>query len=372
MTDLKVMTIVGTRPEIIRLSTLIPKLDLETNHLLVHTGQNYDYNLNDVFFRDLELRAPDYFLGVDASTLGTVMGETISKSEKILAKERPDAVIILGDTNSALAAIVAERMHIPVYHLEAGNRSFDRNVPEELNRKLVDHIASFNLPYNDYSMRNLLGEGIHPRTIQKTGSPIAEIYEKYKASIFDSQVLRRLDLTPSAYFLVSIHRQENVDTDSRLTQVLDGLRALRDTFELPVLVSTHPRTRAKLQERSALNFEGIIFHEPFGYFDYNNLQRNAFCVVSDSGTISEESSIIGFPAVTMRDSMERPEAMTTGAILMSGLEADNLIRCVQYATKRGQTSEVPEGYDVKDFSERVFTFLLSTYKQHRRWANLIR
>ena len=372
MKRLKVVTIVGTRPEIIRLSRLIPKLDEHTDHILVHTGQNYDRQLNDVFFEELELRQPDYYLEVDTSSMGAVMGDTLRKAEEVFLRERPDAVMILGDTNSAIAAVVAERMHIPVYHMEAGNRSFDNNVPEELNRKMVDHVASFNLPYNDYSMRNLLNEGIHPRRIQKTGSPIAEIYEYYRTQIDSSGILNQLDLETDSYFLISVHRQENVDIPDRLSLVLDCLRALRDEFGLPVLVSTHPRTRAKLSALSQDDLGEIIFHEPFGYLDYNKLQENAYCVVSDSGTISEESSIAGFPAVSLRDSIERPEALETGSTILAGLDVSTLLSSVRLATLGLAPSQIPEGYEVQDFSERVLRFLVSTAKKHHSWAGIRR
>lgn len=367
MKKLKVVTIVGTRPEIIRLSALIPKLDKVTDHILVHTGQNSDPNLNDVFFKDLELRNPDYYLDVDTSSLGSMMGDTLKKSEEIFKKELPDAVMILGDTNSAIAAVVAERMHIPVYHMEAGNRSFDANVPEELNRRMVDHVSSFNLPYNDYSLRNLLAEGIHPRRMSKTGSPIPEIFEKHRDKIKARETVDRLGLDVGKYILVSVHRQENVDLPHRLEAVLQALTAIRDHFRLPVLVSTHPRTRARLEVENNLSKDGITFHEPFGYLDYNNLQMNAFCVVSDSGTISEESAVLEFPAVSIRDSIERPEALETGAIILTGLDRENLIRSVELAT-RGHGTALPEGYQVLDFSERVIRFLFSTASLNSQWA----
>jgi UDP-N-acetylglucosamine 2-epimerase (non-hydrolysing) len=372
MGKLKVVTIVGTRPEIIRLSMLIPKLDKYTDHVFVHTGQNSDPKLNEVFFQDLELRQPDYFLNVDTSSMGAVMGDTMRKAEEVFLKEKPDAVMILGDTNSAIAAVVAERMHIPVYHMEAGNRSFDNNVPEELNRKMVDHVASFNLPYNDYSMRNLLNEGIHPRRIQKTGSPIAEIYSAYKNKIEASSILGEVKLSRGGYFLVSIHRQENVDLPIRLELVLDCLRALRDHFEMPVLVSTHPRTKVRLAALSQENLDGIVFHEPFGYLDYNKLQANAFCVVSDSGTISEEASIIGFPAVSIRDSIERPEALETGAMVLTGLSVSNLIQSVELVRDQTAIATMPEGYEITDFSDRVLKFVFSTSRLHHQWSGLRR
>ena len=370
MKKLKVVTIVGTRPEIIRLSRLIPKLDEFTDHVLVHTGQNYDRQLNEVFFEDLELRKPDYFLNVDTTSFGTVMGDTLKKAEEVFLKEKPDAVMILGDTNSAIAAVVAERMHIPVYHMEAGNRSFDSNVPEELNRKMVDHVATFNLPYNDYSMRNLLNEGIHPRFIHKTGSPIREIYEHYKANIMESTILERLGLRESAYFLVSIHRQENVDSRERLKSVLDSLVDMEAQWGLPILVSTHPRTRKRFHDEGMESLPGFIFHEPFGYFDYNKLQLFAKCVVSDSGTIAEESSILGFKAVTIRDSVERAEGLETGSLVLSGMSSRGLINAVALVTQRMSVPAIPAGYEIEDFSERVLTFLFSTCAIQAAWRGL--
>lgn len=369
MKKLKVVTVVGTRPEIIRLSALIPKLDRFTNHLLVHTGQNSDPNLNDVFFQDLELRSPDYYLNVDTSSMGSVMGDTIKKSEELLKRELPDAVMILGDTNSSIAAVVAERMHIPVYHMEAGNRSFDANVPEELNRRMIDHISSFNLPYNDYSLRNLLGEGIHPRRISKTGSPIPEIVDKFREKIMAREILGQLGLDSQKYILVSVHRQENVDVPHRLDAILRALSEIQRHFNLPVLVSTHPRTRARLDFESRSSAEGITFHQPFGYLDYNNLQMNAFCVISDSGTISEESAILEFPAVSIRDSIERPEALETGSIILTGLKVESLVRSVELATA-GPSTSMPEGYETLDFSERVIRFLFSTASLNAQWAGL--
>ena len=370
MSKLKVMTIVGTRPELIRLSRLIPKLDEHTNHILVHTGQNDDPKLSQIFFDELEIRKPDYFLKVDTTSMGTVMADTIRKSEELLLKEKPDAVMILGDTNSAVAAIVAERMHIPVYHMEAGNRSFDANVPEELNRKLVDHIASFNLPYTEHALRNLLAEGLRPRRICVTGSPIREIYNHYRQKIESSSALQDLSLTQGKYFLVSVHRQENVDSPERLKLVLECLTAVRDTWNLPVLVSTHPRTKKRLEEIGSKEIQGIDFHEPFGYFDYNQLQKNAKCVISDSGTISEEAAIIGFPAISFRDSMERPEALDAGSVVLSGLDPTNLLSSIKIVLEDKGAAEVPFAYEVADFSSRVLKFLHSTALQHKSWLGI--
>jgi UDP-N-acetylglucosamine 2-epimerase (non-hydrolysing) len=369
---LKVVTIVGTRPEIIRLSRLIPKLDEYTDHIFVHTGQNSDPKLNEVFFEDLELRQPDYFLNVDTSSMGSVMGDVLKKSEEVFLKEKPDAVMILGDTNSSIAAIVAERMHIPVYHMEAGNRSFDNNVPEELNRKMVDHVASFNLPYNDYSMRNLLAEGIHPRFIQKTGSPIREIYEHYKDKVAASTAVEDLGLTPGGYFLVSVHRQENVDLPERLEKVLDCLVAVRAKWNMPVMVSTHPRTRVRLDALGRGDLDGITFHEPFGFLDYNKLQLEAKCVISDSGSLSEESAISGFRAVSLRDSSERPEALEFGSMILTGLSVDGLMANIEAECLLVRDNSLPEGYETTYFSTRVLKFFLSTADKHQDWKGIRR
>lgn len=369
MKKLKVVTVVGTRPEIIRLCMLIPKLDKYTDHILVHTGQNYDPMLKDVFFDDLGVRAPNYYLDVATTSLGAVMADVLRKSEEVFISEEPDAVMILGDTNSAISAIVAERMHIPVYHMEAGNRSFDNNVPEELNRRMVDHIASFNLPYNDFSLRNLLSEGLDPRFIQKTGSPMAEIYQHYKSKIQASNVLDVLGLKRGQYFLFSVHRQENVDEIGRLEKVLDCMKAVRDSWGLPIIVSTHPRTKAKLLGLKS-GADDVIFHAPFGYLDYNKLQLESKCVISDSGTLAEEAAIQGFRAVSLRDSTERPEALESATMLMSGLEPNNLLRCIQIALESEKDKSVPAGYEQKGFSDAVINFLFSTVGQHRDWKGL--
>lgn len=371
MKRLKVLTIVGTRPEIIRLSALIPKLDEYTDHTLVHTGQNYDAQLNDVFFDDLILRNPDYYLEVETGSPGIVMGQTLAKVEQLISELKPDAIMILGDTNSAIAAVVAERMQVPVYHMEAGNRSFDKNVPEELNRKMIDHISTFNLPYNDYSYQNLIAEGLHPRFLCKTGSPIAEIFAKHRNRILKSDVLNRLGLMEGEFLLVSIHRQENVDSLSRLKTIFSSLEQVANRFNRTLLVSTHPRTQKRLSQSGLESVAGLRFHEPFGYLDYGRLQLGAFCVISDSGTIAEESSIMGFPAVTIRDSMERPEALEAGTIVMTGLEAENIVNSISLVTEhRSLESRSPEGYEVENFSEVVLKFLFSTAHLHKKWSNL--
>jgi UDP-N-acetylglucosamine 2-epimerase (non-hydrolysing) len=368
-----IVTIVGTRPEIIRLSRLIPLLDETVNHIFVHTGQNTDPNLTDIFFDELKIRKPDYFLDVNTASLGSVLGDTLIKVEEIFIKHKPNGVAILGDTNSSIAAVLAKRMQIPVYHMEAGNRSFDENVPEETNRRMIDHAADFNLPYTEHARRNLLNEGLHPRRILLTGSPMKEILEHYKKAIDASSILDSLKLKKNEYFLVSAHRQENVDSEIRLTNLLESLSGISETWKLPVVVSTHPRTRKQIQSLSGFkDIPNVLFHEPFGFFDYNKLQINAKCVISDSGSISEESSILGFPAITIRDSMERPEALDAGSIIMTGLRKAEVLAGIETAISLAEKFErtVPRGYEVVDFSKRVTAFILSTVWRHHEWASL--
>ena len=371
----KVMTILGTRPEIIRLSRVIDLLDKSVDHVLVHTGQNYDHSLNQVFFDDLGLRPPDHFLEVDTSSLGNVLGETIIKTERVLLEESPDAVLVLGDTNSCISAVMAKRMRIPVYHMEAGNRCFDENVPEETNRRLVDHVADFNLVYTEHARRNLLAEGLHPRRILLTGSPMREVLEHNLYQIESSDVLERLGLTPQGYFLVSAHREENVDSQERLRLLLDCLEAVYATWRLPILVSTHPRTRKRLQALDGFEEnEGVSFHQPFGFHEYNRLQMQSVCVLSDSGTVSEESAILGFPGITLRDSIERPEALDAGSIMMTGLVPADVCQAVSIVApldgNRPPDSSMPAGYEVTDTSTRVVKFMLSTIGRHAQWYGL--
>ena len=365
---LRVVTVVGTRPEIIRLSRLIPLLDTVADHLFVHTGQNTDPKLSDIFFSDLDLRQPDQYLDSDVTSFSTLMASVITSTERIVNEFNPHAAVILGDTNSAISTIVFERMGVPVYHLEAGNRSFDSNVPEELNRRLVDHVATFNLPYNDYSLRNLLAEGKHPRFLAKTGSPIREIYEHLKLRIEASTVCDDLSVAPGNFMVASIHRQENVDFPDRLALCIDSLGALSREHNLPVLVSTHPRTRLRLEKSQTVLPDGVRFHEPFGYLDYNKLQMEAKCVISDSGTISEESAILGFPAVTLRDSMERPEGLI-GRFAISGLASNNVLQAVDWVLKSRQYA-TPEGYEESHFSHNVVNFLVSTVHLAKSWKGL--
>jgi UDP-N-acetylglucosamine 2-epimerase (non-hydrolysing) len=368
------MTILGTRPEIIRLSRVMALLDKHVNHVIVHTGQNSDFELNEVFFRDLAVRPANHFLNINRASLGRILGDVLIKSEEVLTSESPDAVLILGDTNSAFAGILARRMKIPLYHMEAGNRSFDFNVPEEINRRIIDHISDFNLVYTEHARRNLLAEGVHPRRIYLTGSPMREVLDANRAGIATSDVLDRLDLEPEKYFVVSMHRAENVDIRPRLTQLLEALNRLSRDSGWPVIVSTHPRTRQRLEAIGIESSGSVRFLPPFGYHDYLRLQTSAFCTLSDSGTISEESSILGFPAVTIRSAMERPEAMDTGHIVLTGLDADTIVRAVQLVTESRNVDRqqpIAEEYQISNTSLRVVKLLLGTAKLGHVWDGII-
>lgn len=376
---LKVMTILGTRPEIIRLSRVMARLDAFCDHRIVHTGQNYDYELNEVFFEDLGVRRPDHFLGTGGGTLGETLGKILIESEKVLAAERPDAVLILGDTNSAIAALMARRMKIPVYHMEAGNRSFDRNVPEETNRKVVDHIADFNLVYTEHARRHLLAEGLPHRRIYLTGSPMREVLEHYRTRIEASDVLQRLGLAPRGYFIVSLHREENVDSGERLGELVGALSELAVRYERPLIVSTHPRTRKRLEALGVEADARVQFMKPFGFHDYNHLQKNAFCAISDSGTIAEEASILDFPAITPRDSIERPEALDTGSIMVTGLGRAAVLRGVEVVTRlfaaraeHGLACPLPDDYAIANTSERVVSLILGTAPLSNGWDGIRR
>ncbi len=368
----KILTIVGTRPEIIRLSRVIDLLDRTVEHVLVHTGQNRDYHLNGIFFDELGLRRPDHHLGIRTDSIGTILADVLVQTEAVLLAERPDAVLILGDTNSSVAAIIARRMQIPVYHMEAGNRCFDLNVPEETNRRLVDHVSDFNLAYTEHARRNLLAEGLHPRRVHLTGSPMREVLEHYRDRVDASTVLDRLGLTAGQYFVVSAHRAETVDDPGRLADLLGCMAAVRRTWDLPMLVTTHPRMRARLAGHAAADLAGITFHEPFGFFDYVQLQRKARCTLSDSGTISEESAILGFPAVTLRDSIERPEAIEAGSMIATGLDPAGVVAAVRSVTAGPAPSACPAAYRVDDTSQRVLGIILSTVRRHHEWAGIRR
>lgn len=378
MDKLKITTVLGTRPEIIRLSRVMALLDEHADHRIVHTGQNWDYELNEIFFSDLQVRKPDAFLGVDTSSLGTVLGGILIETEKELKVHRPDALLVLGDTNSALAAIMARRMKIPIYHMEAGNRSYDRNVPEETNRRLVDHISDFNLVYTEHARRHLLSEGLPHRRIYLTGSPMAEVLGHYRDRIEASDVLARLGLDEGRYFIVSLHREENVDSRPRLRQLVAALNRLAGTYAMPVVLSTHPRTRQRLDALEGVEFDPLIRDlKPFGFHDYNHLQMKAFCAISDSGTIAEESAILDFPAITPRDAIERPEALDTGNIVVTGLDERAILEAVDLVTavhrdrrKSGIRPPIPADYTITNTSERVVKLMFGTARLSNGWDGI--
>jgi UDP-N-acetylglucosamine 2-epimerase (non-hydrolysing) len=347
---LKVMTIVGTRPELIKMSRVIAELDKYTNHVLVHTGQNYDYELNQIFFDDLEIRKPDYFLEAAGANAAQTIAQVIAKSDEILQKEAPDAVMLYGDTNSCLAVLSAKRRKIPVFHMEAGNRCFDQRVPEELNRKVLDHLSDVNMVLTEHARRYLLAEGIRPDMIFKTGSHMPEVLNYYLPKINQSDVLTRLGLEPRNYFLISAHREENVDSLDVLADFLDTLNALVTKYEFPVIVSTHPRTRKRLEKIENITLsDKILFSNPFGFLDYIQLQMQAFCVLSDSGTITEETSLLNLPAITIRNAHERPEGMDAGVLVMSGLKRDRVLDAVKLITTQFSESSKPI-LDVADYA----------------------
>lgn len=334
MNKLKVMTIVGTRPEIIRLAEVIKKCDKYFEHILVHTGQNWDYTLNDVFFKELELREPNYFLGVVGNDLGETMGNIIAKSYQILAIERPEALLILGDTNSCLAAIAAKRLKIPVFHMEAGNRCFDQNVPEEINRRIVDVTSDVNLAYTEHARRYLLNEGMRKEYTFVTGSPLPEVFHKYMPKIDKSDVLIRLNLKEKNYFLVSAHREENIDNDTNFEQLMTALNYVAEHYDMPVIFSTHPRTWKRIEQKGFQFHKNIIQLKPFGFYDYNKLQKEAFCVLSDSGSLAEESNIMRFAGVSIRTSTERPEAIDKGSVILGGITSTSITQAIDLITKQ--------------------------------------
>lgn len=330
---LKVMTLVGTRPELIKMSRVIAELDKQTHHILVHSGQNYDYELNQVFFEDLDIRKPDHFLGAVGDTAAQTIAQVIAKSDELFELEKPDALLLYGDTNTCLAVISAKRRKIPVFHMEAGNRCFDQRVPEELNRKVLDHLSDINMVLTEHARRYLLDEGVRPETIIKTGSHMAEVLDHYMPKIQASDVLAREGLAAGEYFIVSAHREENVDTPDNLRDLLASLKALVDKYQYPVIVSTHPRTRKRLEALGeSLDHPLIRFVKPFGLLDYIKLQMEAFCVLSDSGTITEEASLLNLPAVTIRNAHERPEGMDEGTLIMCGLKAERVLDAVRVVT----------------------------------------
>lgn len=375
---LKVMTIVGTRPELIKMSRVIAELDANTSHILVHTGQNYDYELNQVFFDDLGMRKPDHFLNAVGDNAAQTIGQVIMKADDVLALEQPDAVMLYGDTNSCLAVISAKRRKIPVFHMEAGNRSFDQRVPEELNRKILDHLSDINLVLSEHARRYLLDEGVRPETIIKTGSHMREVLDYYLPKIKASDVVSRLGLKPREYFIVSAHREENVDFPENLQELVATLNGLAETFGFPVIVSTHPRTRMRLDDLGAGPIHSLVqFAKPFGFFDYNKLQLDAYCVVSDSGTITEEASLLNLPAITIRNAHERPEGMDEAIVVMSGLRRDRVIDAVNLVVKHH--SEVDrvigpiDDYEEKFVSKKIMRIVLSyvDYVNRFVWRKMV-
>lgn len=336
MDKLKVMTIVGTRPEIIRLAEVLKKCNEYFEHILVHTGQNWDYTLNDIFFEELELRKPDYFLGVVGNDLGETIGNIISESYKVLLKEKPEALLILGDTNSCLSVIAAKRLKIPIFHMEAGNRCFDQNVPEEINRRIVDVTSDINLAYTEHARRYLLSEGIRKEYIFVTGSPLPEVFFKYMARIDKSDVLERLNLQKGKFILVSAHREENIDNNENFNSLINALNAIAEKYDMPVIYSTHPRSLNRIEERGIKFHKNIKKLKPFGFYDYNKLQKDSFCVLSDSGSLAEESNIMGFPAVSIRTTTERPEAIEKGSVILGGITFDGITKAIEIITKQKQ------------------------------------
>lgn len=374
MDKIKVMTIVGTRPEIIRLSECIKKCDKYFNHILVHTGQNYDYNLNEVFFKDLNLRKPDYYLDSPGKHLGETIGNIIAKSYEILLKEKPDALLILGDTNSCLSAISAKRLKIPIFHMEAGNRCFDFNVPEEINRRIVDHVSDINLSYTENARRYLINEGIKNDMLYVVGSPMPEVIYSNIDNINNSKILEKLNLQNKDYFVVSIHREENVDIDIKFITLVESLNKVAEKYNKKIIFSTHPRTKKKIDEKNIKFNDLIINIEPLGLLDYVNLQKNAYCVLSDSGTIQEESSILNFPAVSVRTSTERPEALDAGTIVLGGIYENQLLNSIDMALNSFDDNNKNKENRVKDYrdknvSDKVVKIIQSYYNivNERTW-----
>ena len=361
---MKVMTIVGTRPEIIKLSEVIKELDKFTDHVIVHTGQNYDYELNELFFEQLGVRTPDYFLEAVKGTPSETIGDIIAKADKIFVKESPDALLVYGDTNSCLSVIPAKRRKIPIFHMEAGNRCFDQRVPEEINRKIVDHLSDINLPLSEHARNYLISEGIRPETIIKTGSPMKEVLSNNMKKILSSDILSKSNLKKNEYIIMSIHREENVDSPKNFSDLLESIEELFKKYNFPIIISTHPRTKKKLEEIGYMsNNSKIRFMKPFGFHEYNNLQLNSFCVISDSGTIAEEGSILNLPAVTIRQAHERPEGMDETTVIMSGLKKEQVLDAVDVATKHNNSNKriikSVDDYEADNVSKKILRIILS-------------
>jgi UDP-N-acetylglucosamine 2-epimerase (non-hydrolysing) len=359
---MKIVTILGTRPEIIRLSLVIKKLDQVCNHVLVHTGQNFDKNLSDVFFQQLQVRQPDYFLGIRGDSFGEQIGKIIMECEKVLRQEQPDKLLLLGDTNSSLAAIVAKRLAIPVFHMEAGNRCYDDRVPEEINRRIIDHSSDMLLPYTERSRDNLLREGIRNNKIYVTGNPIFEVIQHHQKTIDQSHILQTLNLQPQNYFLVTMHRQENVDIQERLTGILNSLEQLQTQYQIPIVCSLHPRTKHWMQNYNLeIKNPNIYLCEPFNFFDFIHLEQNAKCVLSDSGTVQEECCIFQVPNVTIRDVTERPETIESGSNILSGAFPEDILRCVQIVINQPSKWEIPPEYTAPSVSDKIVKILASNF-----------
>ena len=363
MKKIKIMTVVGTRPEIIKLSQVIKEIEKFADHTIVHTGQNYDYELNELFFEQLGIRKPDIFLEAVKGTPSETIGDIIAKVDKVFNDSKPDALLIYGDTNSCLCVIPAKRRKIPIFHMEAGNRCFDQRVPEEINRKIVDHLSDINMPLSEQARDYLIAEGIKPETVIKTGSPMMEVLNANMEKILDSKILETEELETGKYILMSIHREENVDSPKNFNQLLESIETISTVYEMPIIISTHPRTKKKLQEIGYDKKNKLLrFSKPYGFHEYNKLQLNAFCVISDSGTIAEESSILNLPAITIRNAHERPEGMDEGALIMSGLDKDRIIESVDVVTKQhdqDRAMKLVGDYDVDNVSKKVIRIILS-------------
>jgi len=364
MKKIRIMTIVGTRPEIIKLSEVMKELDKHTDHIIVHTGQNYDYELNELFFEQLNVRTPDYFLEAVKGTVSETIGDIIAKADKIFAKINPDALLVYGDTNSCLSVIPAKKRKIPIFHMEAGNRCFDQRVPEEINRKIVDHLSDINLPLSEQARDYLISEGIKPETIIKTGSPMTEVLKVNMDKILESDILKKENLEKKGYIVMSIHREENVDSPKNFNDLLESINELTVKYKMPIIISTHPRTRKKLKEIGYEDKNPLIrFSKPYGFHEYNNLQMNAFCVISDSGTIAEEGSILNLPAVTIRQAHERPEGMDETTVIMSGLNKNRVLEAVEVATthnnEENRAIKPVKDYESDNVSKKILRIILS-------------